>query len=360
MNKVKLKFHLEDCVHIYYRDSSCKRCIEVCPVDGALIQDDYKILVDNEKCRLCGACIGVCPSEAFSIAGFDPYELYKKITSQKKSFLSCKTDLPCISALDVEYLISIVLNNKENLILDVGYCNECEIGSVLDEIKRKTEEANYVLESLGVENRVITQNLKIQTKENREKDRREFLKNFGRAAAGLTFWAMMPSIPQTEEKEERIKNIVQEKIDIRKREVLLKSISENVQDIEGKSLDVNRISFTSDKWIDNKKCTNCSVCYNICPTGALKAGDERLKILFEPKLCIKCKVCHEVCSEDCLHLEDKISIKAFLHETKVLAQHVMIPCEECMIPFSYKGDSTLCPRCRQLDEEIRDLLQIGD
>jgi hypothetical protein len=54
-------------------------------------------------------------------------------------------------------------------------------------------------------------------------------------------------------------------------------------------------------------------------------------------------------------LEDFISGKY-----KVLAQHVMIPCSECLVPFSYKGDTTVCPRCRQLEDELRELLKIGD
>ena len=102
------------------------------------------------------------------------------------------------------------------------------------------------------------------------------------------------------------------------------------------------------------------MCYNICPTGALKPGTERLQILFKPALCIKCRVCHEVCPEDCLHLKDELTLSTFLNETEILAKHVMIPCEECMIPFSYKGDTTLCPRCRELEDEIKDLLQIGE
>jgi hypothetical protein len=59
--------------------------------------------------------------------------------------------------------------------------------------------------------------------------------------------------------------------------------------------------------------------------------------------------------EEKLYLEDFISGKY-----KVLAQHVMIPCSECLVPFSYKGDTTVCPRCRQLEDELRELLKIGD
>lgn len=359
MKNIPLQFDFSSCVHVYYRDSSCSLCKDVCPVEDAITQEDYKIILNSEKCVSCGACIGVCPSEAFSFKNLDISHLYEKIISENKTTLSCKRDIPCLTALNVEYLISVVINLEEDFILDIGHCKNCSIGNLLEEIEKKTEEANYFLQKLGIDKRVLLQELNIQTENKEEKDRRKFLRNFGKAAAGLTFWALMPKIPVSEEKEEeQPKNIVEEKVSINKRKVLIKSLQKLNIDYSNIEFEVDKLSFTSDKWIDNQKCTNCSVCYNICPTGALKAGEERLKILFEPKLCIKCRVCHEVCPEDCLHLKDTLNLKTFMEETEILAQHIMIPCEECLIPFSYKGDTTLCPRCRQLDDEIRDLLKI--
>ncbi len=355
----RLKFNFSDCVHVYYRDSSCSFCIDVCPVEGVITQDDYRISVNTENCVSCGACVGACPSEAFSLSGFDVEVLFK--TLKKESLLSCKKNLPCLSVLSVEDIVSAVLNTGSDIIFDTGHCRDCFIGTLLDEINKKVNEANYILEKLGVENRVIIQDVCFETDKEEKKNRRSFLKNFGKAAAGLTFWALMPGISSfEEEKDEKVKNIVEEKINIKRRKRFVDALNSLNADFSQIELSVDRISFTSDKWIDNSRCTNCSVCYNVCPTGALKAGEERLKILFQPKLCIKCRVCHEVCPENCLHLKETLNMETFLNETEVLAQHVMIPCEECLVPFSYKGDTTLCPRCRQLDEEIRDLLQIGE
>jgi len=355
----RIQFDINDCVHVYYKDSGCRKCIEVCPAEDVLYQEDYRIKIKKENCVSCGACVGACPSEAFSLKGFDIQGFYESFVSQTTDILSCKKNLPCLSILNTEYLISIVLAKKRDIILDTGHCSDCFIGSLINNIQKNVEETNYFLEEIGVENRVITREISLKQKDTENK-RRDFLKNFGKAAAGITFWALVPGISSFEEKEEKEKNIVTEKIDIQKRKTLLKnlrSLDKNFSQIE---MEIDKISFTSDKWIDNSKCTNCSVCYNICPTGALKAGNERLKILFEPKLCIKCKVCHEVCPEDCLHLKDRLNLNTFLNEVKVLAEHLMIPCEECMVPFSYKGDTTVCPRCRELEQEIKDLLKMGE
>ncbi|SNZ08977.1 4Fe-4S binding domain-containing protein [Persephonella hydrogeniphila] len=359
-NRSRVRFNINDCVHVYYKDSSCRECINICPIEDVLSQDDYKIILNAEKCVSCGACVGACPSEAFSLDGFELERFYRDFLSQKENVLSCKINLPCLTVLNVEYIVAIILEKKEDLIFDTGHCSKCFVGDLLEEINKKVEEANYILEKLGVENRAVIRELSLEREEKKEKERRAFLKNFGKAAAGITFWALMPRVSSFEEVKEQPKNIVEEKVGIPKRKILIEALKNQNTDYSDVKLEVDKISFTSDKWIDNTKCTNCSVCYNVCPTGALKAGAERLKILFEPKLCIKCKVCHDVCPEDCLHLKDTLNVNTFLNETEVLAEHVIIPCEECLVPFSYKGDTTLCPRCRELEDEIRDLLKIGE
>ncbi len=355
----RLQFDFNSCVHVYFKDSGCRNCIDVCPVEDVLYQEDYRIKLNKENCVSCGACVGVCPSEAFSLKGFDLQGFYESFVSQDKNLLSCKRNLPCLSVLNPEYIISMVLAKNQDIIFDTGHCESCFVGSLVEIIQKNVEEANYFLTELGVENRAVIQKICLAHEENKNL-RRDFLKNFGKAAAGITFWALVPKISSFEEEEERIKNIVTEKVDIKRRKTLLENLNSLNAELSQINVDVDKVSFTSDKWIDSYRCTNCSVCYNVCPTGALKAGKEKLKILFEPKLCIKCRVCHEVCPENCLHLKDTLNLDTFMKETKVLAEHLMIPCEECMVPFSFKGDTTLCPRCRELDQEIRDLLKIGE
>ncbi|NPA53233.1 MAG: 4Fe-4S dicluster domain-containing protein [Aquificae bacterium] len=359
-NRIQLNFY--DCLHVYYKDSSCQKCVEICPIDNTVVYENDKIKVNPENCISCGACVGVCPTEAFSLRDFSVKELFYKMTQERDCLISCKKNVPCASVFDVQYLISLALKNEDDIVIDLGYCEECQIGHIKEKIKENINEANYFLETLNWPYRVKEENIKYKPQEEtKTKERREFLKRFGKTTAGLAFWALMPKVDfETKEDEKEFKNIVQEKILPDKRKVLIEALKEKDIDYSNKEVLVEKISFTSDKWIDNYKCTNCSVCYNVCPTSALRAGEDRLKILFEPSICIKCKICHEVCPEDCLYLAEKLNLKTFLEEVKILAEHVMIACEECLVPFSYKGDTTICPRCRQLEDEIRDLLQLGE
>jgi ferredoxin len=46
--------------------------------------------------------------------------------------------------------------------------------------------------------------------------------------------------------------------------------------------------------IDREKCTGCSDCIDICPTGALgRQGDKAM--LVRPDLCTYCTACEDVC-----------------------------------------------------------------
>ncbi len=363
MAENRIQFNFYDCVHVYYKDSSCRKCVDICPAEDTVVYEEDKIKVNPETCLSCGACVGICPTEAFSLRGYSVEDTYRKMIKERDSLISCKKNVPCASIFDPQYLISLSLKNEEDIIVDIGYCEECSIGNLKKYIENNVEEANYFLESISWPYRVKAEDVKyrIDKEEIKTQERRNFLKNLGKTTAGLAFWTLLPKVDMLEEKEEeKVKNIVQEKVIPKKRLALIEALKEKDIDYSDKYVLVEKVSFTSDKWIDNYKCTNCSVCYNICPTSALKPGEERLKILFEPALCIKCRICHEVCPEDCLHLAEKLNIKTFIEETKVLAEHIMIACEECLIPFSYKGDTTICPRCRQLDDEIRDLLQIGE
>ncbi|RMD46285.1 MAG: 4Fe-4S dicluster domain-containing protein [Aquificota bacterium] len=360
----RLNFDVYSCVRTYYRYSSCQKCIDVCPIEETLYIENDKIHINEDKCISCGACVGVCPTEAFSLNGFSLKDFYEKFLESGENLISCKLNVPCVSSIDSQYLIAAAIEKDSDIILDVGHCKNCQIGQLKNRIEDIANEANYVLKQLGVENKVKLEEVAYEKPEEEKKieNRRNFLKRFAKQTAGLAFWALMPDIPveNKEENEEIVKNLVEEKVVPYKREVFIKAIKSSEIDLKDKYLEIDKISFTSEKWIDNKKCTNCYVCYHMCPTGALREGNQKLSILFEPSLCVKCRICHEMCPEDCLHLSDKLELDTFANKIEVLAEHIMIPCEECMTPFSYKGDSTICPRCRKLEDEIKDLLKIGD
>lgn len=358
----RLSFDIYSCVRVYYRYADCNTCVQVCPADAVQIEND-KVFLNLERCLECGACVGNCPTESFRIKGFDPIELVRRLSTSDTEIVSCKLNLPCASAIDSQHMASIVISKGSDLRIDTGHCKSCQIGRQLDIIKKNAEEANYILQSVGSSFRVKLEDIYFEPKQT-ETSRRSILKLFAKKTAALAFWAIEErlNLPQDEKQEENreFKNIVSEKVVPRKRIALLEALS-GADIPQDASFEVDMVSFTSDKWIDSSVCTNCGICGNICPTGAITNSDDRLKNLFNPSICIKCRICHDTCPEKCLHLEQKLKLHDFINNRyKVLASHVMIACSECLVPFSYKGDSTVCPRCRQLEDEIRELLKVGD
>ncbi|MEN4006934.1 MAG: 4Fe-4S binding protein [Methanobacteriaceae archaeon] len=39
----------------------CKKCIKACKVEGAIIEEDDRIMIDQSRCVACGECLKICP-----------------------------------------------------------------------------------------------------------------------------------------------------------------------------------------------------------------------------------------------------------------------------------------------------------
>ena len=48
------------------------------------------------------------------------------------------------------------------------------------------------------------------------------------------------------------------------------------------------------KW-DQEKCTHCTVCIPICPTGAFSVNRKNMKVSFDKEKCIACGLCVPAC-----------------------------------------------------------------
>ena len=111
------------------------------------------------------------------------------------------------------------------------------------------------------------------------------------------------------------------------------------------------ISFTSQKFVDDS-CTNCQICYRICPTGALSSDGKFSLIHFDAMLCVKCRLCHEVCEPEAIQLQPGFELKEFFEPTqRTLATFNIKRCQECGNNFTYKEGEQICPRCMVEEEE---------
>jgi len=111
------------------------------------------------------------------------------------------------------------------------------------------------------------------------------------------------------------------------------------------------IGFVSQKFID-ERCTNCQICYRICPTGALSSNGRFSLINFDAMLCVKCHLCHDVCEPGAIHLQPGFEMRELFEPTqRTLATFSIKRCNECGNPFTYLGGEQTCPRCLVEEEE---------
>ena len=356
---MRLEFDVGSCVRATSKFSECIKCVEICPVSTIEIVDNIPAFTPS-ACIDCGGCVGVCPTESFSLNNFSSVNFFFEFLESKKSHLACQDEIPCLSTLSVEHLISLSLASEEPLSMDVEGCH-CggDSDRLTSQIKANIEEANFILDSIS-DKQIAIKSIEVK-KEDEEKDdevsdRRSFLslktavkskQSFDEAvdADELKAFALDMDV---------IAKIKDKKIPDKRK--LLFSVLKRLDKPESYDvLATEDISFTSQKFVD-ESCTNCQICYRICPTGALSSDNRFSAINFDAMMCVKCHLCHDVCEPNSIQLQAGFEIKEFFEPMqRVLATFNIKRCNECGNNFTYKGGLIECDRCKLEEEEAMEL-----
>jgi ferredoxin len=355
---MSLNFDLSSCVRATSKFSECTKCVDICPVSTIEFVENIPAFTPS-ACIECGGCVGVCPTESFSLSNFSAINFFFETMEKKTVELSCKTELPCLSVLSVEHLISLALGSSESIILDAKACNCGGDSTLLNEkIEANIEEANFVLSSFS-DKEILVKSLALEsltTEEEEVKDRRSF---FSLKSAVKSKTEFDEAVIEDELKAfgldvETISRIKDKKIPDKRK--LLFSLLKRVGKKEAyEVLAEEDISFTSQKFVD-ESCTNCQICYRICPTGALSSDGKFSVINFDAMMCVKCHLCHDVCEPNAIQLQEGFEIKEFFEpRQRTLAKFDIQRCNECGNYFTYKGGLKECLRCKIEEEEAMEL-----
>lgn len=362
-----LKLNAGLCVRSLSVESECNKCEVVCPTSAIIVGDNTLPAINFATCVGCGGCVGVCPSEALSLDEFSPTNFFFDFIEDEDSLISCRKNVPCISALSVEHLISMAVLKKE-VIFDMGYCNECDIAvTCKPQILKNAEEANYILEAIDNATTIKLEDVKFENDSQKPSDRRDFLhamnlktvakvkKNFEDEVQKASDELVEHSLQKTDIALLRKKTIPN------KRKILFTAMKRAKKPSTFHIIDANEVSFTSQKIMNEETCTACQMCYRVCPTGALTSDMKNSKIDFDPFLCIKCHICHDVCEPDAITLSTSYNLKEFFEPEVVnLVSFQVRRCDECGSVFSANSDDTLCYRCKIEEEEARTLWGIKE
>jgi len=354
-----MSLHLEiaSCVRATSKFSECTKCIDACPESIQLV-DNLPSFANNTGVE-AASCLGVCPTEAFSLSDFSTTEFFFSFLESKVRLISPKFNIPCISVLSVEHLISLALASEEEISLDLS---SYDVESILyEQIEARIDEANFVLSSFSEKRLTTNADTAVDTDANKGKNedevstRRSFLGNASLKGVVKHKMGFDEAVEADELKtfalDAGIIAKIKEKNLPDKRKILFTTLKHAGVPDTFEVLAEEDIGFTSQKFVDDT-CTNCQICYRICPTGALSSDGKFSLINFDAMLCVKCRLCHDVCEPDSIQLQPGFEIKEFFEPTqRTLATFNIKRCNECGNNFTYIEGEQTCPRCSVEEEE---------
>jgi ferredoxin len=359
-----LNLDVAKCVHTSNKFAICNACAEHCPVETIKIAES-RVSFTPSECVGCGGCLAVCPTDAYSLDDFKPINFVFSFLENDINIITCKDkNLPCIAGLSVEELLSIVLLSEEQVDLDIGPCSDCPIAQTnLAIIEERAQEVNFLLEAMGQDKVIGVEELNFQFEQETDTiSRRKLLSKEGVKTA-LTIKQQFENrvnASDTVVKEHNVSvadivKIKEKNIPDRRSLLMMAMKRAKVPDVFH-TIDIADISFISQKDLDQESCTNCQMCYRICPTGALSSDAKSSVINFNPLACVQCHSCHDVCEPDSLTLRKSFNLSNFFEpKIETLIRFDMKRCDECGNVFASKHGEKMCHRCTIEEEEAREL-----
>jgi ferredoxin len=351
---MKLHFDVALCVRATSKFSTCTKCVDASP-ESIQIVEHLPTFVKATGVE-AAACVGACPTEAFSLSDFSVTEFFFRFLESKVRLISSKVNIPCLSVLSVEHLISLALASQEPIALDLnGYEEETQL---FDLIEARIEEANFILSSFS-DKALLTNHETTVDKEVLEEERLSSRRDFLSSASLKGVMKHKKAFDDAVEAEEleayeldaSMITKIKDKYLPNKRKILLTTMKHAGVPKSFEVLPQEEVSFVSQKFVD-ESCTNCQICYRICPTGALSSNGKFSLINFDAMLCVKCYLCHDACEPDSIHLQPGFEVKEFFEASqRTLAKFDVRRCNECGNNFTYTGGEQACPRCMVEEEE---------
>ena len=351
------------CVRALSVNSICTHCADVCPT-GAITIAGRLPSINQAQCVGCAGCVAVCPTEALKLDDFSSTDFFFSFVADEENLISCQKNVPCIAALSSEQLISFA-QMKKGVVLDTGHCAQCDIGAHILEVMANTiDNSNYLLEAIESPYSVMREKIAYtDSSEAGEKtDRRDFFKNFHLRGIGKVRNDFENEIQRTTDEfvvyttdSSHTQALRTKKITDR-RKLFFTALKRFVVPTEFHVVQSDKITFTSQKLLDEELCTACEMCYRVCPTGALTSDMRNSKIDFDPFLCVKCHLCHDVCETNAITLSTSYNLKEwYAPSVQNLATFAVRRCNECDGLFSSVAGEKICRRCRLEEEEAREL-----
>lgn len=326
------------CVHARIETAECSRCVEACPRD-AWVLDDEQLGFDESACDGCGLCVPACPSRAISNAVGVTTVWFRE---RRVALIGCDRTgytgdgiVPCVHAIGLDHLLEIYREGVRTVLYTHADCAGCPRDCQGSSFPRLLKNMQALLHSRGMAGLVAKAYSPGEWLARREvlltrgmvnagagTSRRSFLRDAAGKALEQGMRAVKVPLPEAEERRLSI-------------EQWLKAVDHDAM-------------FPAVPTIDTGRCTACGACIRVCPEGALRMVQEPPAYIVEPGHCTACGLCEPVCGQQAIHIVEWSQGRSNI-----------IPldprrCRSCGVEFFQMGDQEAdaqdrCPICRRTD-----------
>jgi formate hydrogenlyase subunit 6/NADH:ubiquinone oxidoreductase subunit I/coenzyme F420-reducing hydrogenase delta subunit len=336
----------DKCVAVRNRNATCRRCVEACPVSGAVGVGNNILDLDFGACTACGACTTVCPTEALMPLEPMDTDLADQVASaclaqgDGQAVIACArisskhnadprtfAEVPCLGRVEESLLIGLASHGVESIILVDGDCPTCKFRTACTTIDAVVRSANDLLGTWGSEALVRRASAfppACALEDERGsygQARRGF---FAKAKQGAKDTAVKAAVHELELEKEQPSLRDRLKVGDGKMpqfEAVRRMNILNGLDSLGTP---SRAAIETRLWgrveIDAQVCNACGMCAVFCPTGALsKVGEDapakpNSGIVFEFSCaeCVQCGLCADACFRKCLNVSSSVQTSELL------------------------------------------------
>lgn len=326
-----------------YRGGECTLCRDACPA-GALTLDDGPVL-DQGRCRGCGICAAVCPTEALHHeAARDLLQALPRLPDRREAAAACFSIAPgadtlrldaCLSCLTIADLVHIAALGVGHMRFVHGNCAACSLGDGGQRFAAALTACEQLLSGVA-ESTSFTSTPAARGAgpvSSPALSRRGFLGLIGAglrprhekaAEAGL-------ALVRTQGRQEPLA----QRVSLHRDLCRLRPAGHGAAPVPIAGLELRG------------DCQACAACARICPTGALEFTDHgaEFSLRFSAWKCIDCGLCRTACRAGCL-VRLPAGLEALLDDRPtLLASGRLSVCKRCGAKSALPGPGDFCPLC---------------
>ncbi len=311
----------ERCVHSQFATASCDACVDVCPHD-AWVLDEEQLGINTERCNGCGLCHAACPESALLLEQAPPLREYEH---KRLLFLACQHSgqkghsIACLHALSDTQLLSYYEVGYRHWLQSACDCQGCENApDSSQQLSPRLARLNQLLSS--------------------------------RELKPIQLFQLTTEAWQAYFDKSHSSNLSPS---LSRRNFLKQAALALEKQVENETGNTPNLSiFTDDKkgglylyvpkFKDN--CSACDACLKLCPHEVISLDKDQQRYSIAAEHCTACGLCVDVCTDKAI----EISHLSPSDQDLRLEFHT---CQRCGVPYHYlsaaQGNETYCQICSQ-------------